>query len=106
MARGVEDLVDRRLFDHAAQVHHRYVCGHLRDHTQVVGDEHDRHPVLLLELTHELEDLRLGRHVERGRRLVRDQQGRIAGERHRDHGALAETPAQLIGELPRALFRR
>ena len=38
-----------------------------------------------LQPLHQLEDLRLDRHVERRRRLVGDQQRRVARERHRDH---------------------
>ena len=53
--------------------------GHLRDHAQVVGDQHDRHAVFPLQLAHQVEDLRLGGHVERGGRLVGDQQARLAG---------------------------
>ena len=45
---------------------------------EVVGDEHDRHAVALLQLAQKVEDLRLRRHVERGGRLVGDQQARVA----------------------------
>ncbi len=49
----------------------------------------DAHAVALLEPLDEVEDLGLGGDVERRGRLVGDQQRRIAGERHGDHGALA-----------------
>ena len=39
--------------------------------------------------------LRLHRHVERGRRLVGEQQGGLAGQRHRDHDALPHAAAHL-----------
>ena len=42
------------------------------------------------------QDLRLDRHVERGRRLVGDQQRRAARQRHRDHHALAHAARQLV----------
>jgi hypothetical protein len=45
----------------------------LGDDPEVVGDEQDRGPEVLLELVHELEDLRLDRDVERGRGLVGDE---------------------------------
>ena len=64
-----------------------------------MGDEHDRHPVLPLQLAQKLQDLGLRGHVERRRRLVCDQQGGMAGQRHRDHRPLAQSPAQLIGQL-------
>src|SRR5712691_611448 len=81
MPRGVEDLVDGGLLDHASQVHHRHVSGPLGADAQVMRDEHDGHPVFLLELTHEGKNLRLGGHIESRGRLIRDQQARIAGER-------------------------
>ena len=49
------------------------------------------------------QDLGLGRHVERGGRLVGDQQARTAGERHRDHRALTQAAAQLKGVHRHAL---
>ena len=46
----------------------------------------------------QLEDLRLHHHVQRGRRLVRDQDLRVAGERHRDRRPLAHAAGQLVRE--------
>ena len=48
-----------------------------------------------LQVADELQDLGLNRHVERRRRLVRDQQRRTAHQRHRDHRALAQPPREL-----------
>ena len=44
----------------------------------------------------QLEDLRLDRHVERGRRLVGDQQLGVVDQRHRDHHALAHAARELV----------
>ena len=57
---------------HSAQVHHYHVVGHLGDDSQIVGDQHDGHPVALLEIEQQVENLRLGRHIKRRRRLVGD----------------------------------
>ena len=62
----------------------------------VVRDEQDRRAVVALQPLHQLEDLRLDRHVERGRRLVGDQQRRVARERHRDHHALPHAARELV----------
>ncbi len=61
-------------------------------------------PSSLLQLAHQVQDLRLDRDVERGGRLVGDQQGRAADQRHRQHGALPQTARQfervhLVGAL-------
>ena len=54
---------------------------------------------------HQLQDLRLDRDVERGRRLVRDQERRVAGERHRDHHPLAHPARELMRVVVGAAFR-
>ena len=90
-----EDLVAVGVLDHLAGVHHRHVVRRLRDHPEVVGDEQDAHPRLFLQLLDQVEDLRLDRHVERGGRLVGDQERRVAGQRHGDHRALAHAAGQL-----------
>ena len=59
-------------------------------------------PRSCLQLAHQVEDLRLRRDVERGRRLVGDQDARLGGERQRDHHALA----QAARELERSSCRR
>jgi hypothetical protein len=53
-----------------------------------VGDQDDRRPQPRAQLTEQIEDPGLNRDVQRRRRLVRDQDLRIAGQRHRDHHAL------------------
>ena len=57
---------------------------------------------LLLQLGEQLEDLALDRHVERGGRLVGDQQLGLAGQRHRDHHALLLAARQLVRVARRA----
>ncbi len=44
----------------------------------------------------QLQDLRLHRHVERGGRLVGDQQFRAAEQRHGDHHALAHAAGEFV----------
>ena len=70
----LEELVDRRLLGDARRVHDDDLVGDLGDDAEVVGDHDDRGAVVVLQLVHQLEDLRLRRHVERRRRLVGDQQ--------------------------------
>ncbi len=60
--------------------------------------DHDhRTAELFLELLDQGEDLCLRRHVERGGRLVGDQQVRVVDQRHRDHHALAHAARELVG---------
>ena len=55
-------------------------------------------PVSLAEVAHQVEDLGLDRDVERGRRLVGDEQLRLAGEGHRDHHPLGHAARHLVRE--------
>jgi hypothetical protein len=72
------------------------VVGHAGHDAEVVRDEDDARARLLLQALYQLKNLRLNRHVERGRRLVRDEQLGLARERHRDHHALAHAARELV----------
>ncbi len=61
--------------------------------------------MLGLELFHQLENLRLDRHIERSGRLVGDQHLRVAAHRHRDHRTLTHTARKLVRILVDPLFR-
>ena len=65
----------------------------------------DRRVRLVLRRLQHLEDLRLDRHVERGRRLVGDQELRLVGDRHRDHRPLAHPARELVRVLRRTAAR-
>ena len=89
--------LDRRDLLDLAAVHHRHAIARLGDDGEVVGDEQDRGVLLpLLHLQHQVENLRLDRHVERRRRLVGDQQVGVQRERHGDHDALPLPPGELM----------
>jgi len=60
----------------------------------------------LLLARQEIEDLRLDRDVERGGRLIRDQELRLAGQRYRDRDALAHAAGQLVRILRQPLLGR
>ena len=53
-------------------------------------------PSAVCSVLQQLEDLRLHGDVERGRRLVGDQQVGLVGERHGDHHALALAAGELV----------
>ena len=72
--RAAEQRRNRRRFGHTAGIHNDDALRHLGDDAQIMGDQHDRGVDPLLQFAHQIEDLRLDRHVERGRRLVGDQQ--------------------------------
>ena len=67
-----QDLGDRAALYNLACVHDVHELRVLRDEAEVVGYEKNCHPSLVGYSVHEIEYLLLGRHVERGRRLVGD----------------------------------
>ena len=91
-----EDLRHGALLANLAVAHHDDVVGDLADDAEVVADEEHAHAVPLLQPGEQLHDLALDRDVERGRRLVGDQQLRLAGQRHRDHHPLLLAARELV----------
>ena len=101
MLRVVEELPLRALLDDAAGVHDHDLVGDLGDDAEIVRDQDHRRVEVVLQPVDQLDDLRLDRHVERGRGLVGDQDVRVVRERHRDHRALAHPARELVRDSRR-----
>ena len=84
------------LLDDLARVHHADPVAQRPDDAEVVGDEQDRGVRLGLERADEVEDARLDRGVEPGRRFVEDEQLRVGGERDGDDDALLHPARELV----------
>ena len=67
-----ENLPHRSLLDDAAGVHDGDPVGHLGDDAEVVRHQQQRQAERLPHFAQQFEDFRLDRDVERGRRLVGD----------------------------------
>ncbi len=102
MPRVVQHLADRTGLDQLAAVHDRQLLADLGDHRQVMSDEDQADPGLAAEPGQQPQDLVLDRHVERGGRLVAQDDLRLAGQRDRDHYPLAHAAGELvrIGTVP------
>lgn len=96
MLRRVVEVERGRGLHDLARVHHDDPVGQLDDQPEVVGDEQDAAARLVAEPGQQRDDLRLDGHVERGGGLVRDEQLRLAGQRHRDHGPLPHPARELV----------
>src|SRR5918995_5978605 len=94
--RVLVQLLRRRDLDDRAQVHDRDPIGDVPDDGEVVGDEQIRQRELGLELLEQVDDLRLDRDVERGDRLVQDDEVRVEGEGARDADALTLAAGELV----------
>ena len=98
MLRRLHHVAAGAHLDHPAEVHHGNPLAKVGDHADVVGDQNEGLPRLLLERLHQVEDLRLDRHVERGDRLVGNDQLRVERECARDPDSLPLPAAQLVRE--------
>src|SRR5262245_50364748 len=97
MARVGVELLRRRDLDDLAQVHHCHARRDVLDDREIVRDEEIGEPELRLEILEQVHDLGLDRDVERGHRLVGDDELRIHREGPRDADALALAAGELVG---------
>ena len=86
--------------DDAPPVHHRGRRTDMGDDGEIVADQEKGHPRLALEITHQVERLRLHRDVERRYWLVGDDQPWPSNERPRDGDALPLAARKLMRVLP------
>ena len=104
MPRIEKDVALGAALHRAARIHHHHPVGEFGDHPHVVGDEYDGRLVIALQLADQVENLRLHGDIERRGRLVGDQQGRIARQRHGDHRALPHAARELVRIAVRRLL--
>src|SRR4051812_725744 len=105
MPRRREQLVGRRDLHEHSGVHDVDALARAGDDAEIVRDQDQRGVALGDESGEQVEDLRLDRHVERGRRLVGDQELRLARERDRDHRPLPHAAGELVGVVLNAILR-
>ena len=100
MLRRSEDLPPRRHLDDLAEVHHGDTVRHVLDDRKIMADEEQREAEFLLQILQQVDYLRLDRDVERGDRLVADDQFGFGRQSPRDADALALRPKLLIADEP------
>ena len=96
MTRPAEHITDVALLDDLAGVHDRHAIGDLRNDAQVVADEDHRHTQPPLQVGQQIDDLGLYGDVEGGGRLIRDEDGGLACQRHGDHRPLLHPTRELV----------
>ena len=105
MLRRREQFAGVAALDRLAMAHHHDAIRHPRDHAHVVCDQNQPRASLALQLVHQVEHLRLHRHVQRRRRLVRQQHLWFAQHGGGNHHALAHPARQLVRKLVQAAPR-
>src|SRR5690606_6614860 len=78
---GAEHLGGRSLFDDASVAHHRNGVAHVLDNAEVMGDEQVAEPEVVLQVSEQVEYLRLHRDVKRRYRLITDDDPRVRRQR-------------------------
>ena len=73
--------------------------------TEIMCDHDDGCLIFLLQILDNIENLSLNCHIERGRRLVTDQNFRITGKCNRDHNTLTHTAGKFVRILSDTFFR-
>ena len=103
MAGVPEEGAHGRALDDPPRVEDGDLLAMLGDDAEIAGNEDRRRMEFVDERLDKVEHLRLNRDIEAARRLVRDQQSRIVGQRHRDGNALGHAAAELmrVGVHPR-----
>jgi hypothetical protein len=81
----------------APRIHDGNAVRHLDRHRDVVRDEDHGQTELALQLAQQQQDLHLDGGIERGGRLVGEQDARTTRQRERDHGALSHAARHLVG---------
>ena len=84
-----KQLGSRPVLDDAAGIHDIKAVPDLGDDPEIMADEQHTHPDFVAKTADQIENLRLDGHVERSRRLVRNEELRIRGDCASDHDALA-----------------
>ncbi len=97
---GRGEVAGLDLLHHATRVHDEDPVAEGRDQPQVVRHEDEAHAAPRDQFVQDREHLQLHRHVERGGRLVRDQQVGIGDQHHRDHRPLAHAARHFVREEP------
>ena len=88
---GLEQRLRGGVLHDLTQIHHVHHVAQLGNDAQIVRDHQNGRIEFLLELTHQVQDLRFNGHIQRRGGLVRDQQPWIADHGHGDHNALTKT---------------
>ena len=87
---------DGAFLDQVAVFHHQHAVGKTPDHVQVVRDQQNRHAVFVLQAVEQIQYLAAQRHIQRGGRLVGQQELGLTSQGHGNHGALSLHTGELV----------
>ena len=104
--RGLFQHLARSTLEHElSRIHDGHTVAHPRNRPQVVADVDHRGSGLRCQVAQQLEDMGLSGDIETGRRLVEQQNVRLAGQRHGNGNPLLLTAGELVGITFRQFLR-
>ena len=106
MQRVIENVVNAPLFNDTPGIHHNDFIGEFCDNPEVVRNQHNRHPHLVLEFLHECQHLCLDGNIKGSCRFIGDEERGRATECHRNHDALPHAARELMRVFINALRGR
>src|SRR5205823_2341957 len=95
-ARPCEQFAPFRDLDDAAEIHHADPVRHVPHYREIVADEEVGEAELVLQVAHQIENLRLHRDVERRGRLVADDEFGFRGKGARNRDPLPLTAGEFV----------
>ena len=104
MLRIGKDINGLPLFNNFPALHHANPVGNAAHDAQIMRDEQKAKALAAFQIGQKVKDLRLNGHIQRGCRLIRDQQFGAIGQSHGDHHALALAARQLMRISGQAVF--
>ncbi|CDN44922.1 hypothetical protein BN871_FY_00260 [Paenibacillus sp. P22] len=98
MLGALEHVVDAARLHDIAGIHDPDPVGGFGDDADIMGEQQHRDVHFLVDLDQYVEDIRLRNDVERGRRLVENDELRIEQQAEGDHDPLLHASRHLVGE--------
>ena len=98
-------ILRRRDFHHLAEIEHDDPIAQVFDDVEIVRDEQHGQPEALAQVGEQIDDLRLNGDVERGHRLVGDDELRLDGKRPGDADSLPLPAREFVRKTLRVLGR-
>ena len=103
MTRIVKNLIGCSNLHDLSGIHDRHTICHMSHRAQIMGNKYDGCTQFFLNITKQIQDLRLHSHIQRCGRLIRKDNFRISGQRHRQHGTLPHAAGKLMRILTASL---
>ena len=101
----MKDFMGRTMLDDLACIHDRNAVSDACYDAEIMRDQNHARAIFFLQITDQINDLRLNRHIKCCRRFIGNEQLRLVGKCNCDHDPLTHASGQLMRILLHPLFR-